>query len=340
MPFAVALSLVLSLGTLQTPMPPPGAFPVQPPPTVDARAWMAWSVAADAEIGSLNPDQRLAFASITKLLTAIIVTENSELTEASVISGAAAATPIGYVGQPAIRQGETWSVGQLLEMMMVQSSNDAAVALAEHVAGTTTAFVALMNERAQSIGMVGSQFQNPNGLDAVDHHSTARDLVHLGMEALLHPEVMDVVRVKQVTFRVGGRELAITATNRDLGVYPGFLGLRTGDTLTAGQTLLAYVEAPGGDIIAVILGSTNRRAASREILAWAARALGPADYLLATAAHSQAGDELPGWYRTRLAAAAALLPLGEPDASRTSPLRLDLQARLSELLPDVLGGDR
>jgi D-alanyl-D-alanine carboxypeptidase len=338
---AALISLALSFGLApqHAPVPPATAYPLSPPPAVDATAWKTWSVAANAEIGSLDADRQRPLASLTKLLTAILVVENAGLLDSSTISATAAGTPIGYVGQPATRQGEVWLVGQLLEMMMVQSSNDAAVALAEHVSGSVAAFVQLMNERASEIGMNDSQFRNPNGLDADGHYSSASDIIRLGVEALEHPTVLTVVRVRQVSFAIGGRTVEITATNRDLGVYPEFLGLRTGDTLMAGQTLLAYVEAPRGGILAVVLGSTNRREASRALLAWASEALGPRDYLLAPAAQSAAGDALPDWYHTRLEAALAPLPTGDPTPGRGSPLTDAIDARLSEMMPGVLGGN-
>jgi serine-type D-Ala-D-Ala carboxypeptidase (penicillin-binding protein 5/6) len=317
---------------------PATAYPLTPPPQVDATAWKTWSVAANAEIGSLDADRQRPLASLTKLLTAILVVENAGLLESSTISATAAATPIGYIGQPATRQGEVWLVGQLLEMMMVQSSNDASVALAEHVSGSVTNFAQLMNARAAELGMNDSQFRNPNGLDADSHFSSASDIIRLGLASLEYPEVLSVVRVRQASYEIGGRRLEITATNRDLGIYPEFLGLRTGDTLMAGQTLLAYVQAPRGDILAVVLGSTNRRAASRALLAWSAQALGPRDYLLAPAAQSAAGDALPDWYRTRLEAALTPLPSGDPTPGRRSPLTDLLDERFSELMPGVLGG--
>jgi D-alanyl-D-alanine carboxypeptidase len=336
----VSLALSFGPGPLHAPVPPATAYPLSPPPVVDAVAWKAWSVPADAEIGSLDADRQRPLASLTKLLTAILVVENAGLLESSTISATAAATPIGYIGQPATRQGEVWLVGQLLEMMMVQSSNDAAVALAEHVSGSVAAFAELMNGRAAEIGMNDSQFRNPNGLDVEGHYSSASDLIRLGVEALNHPAVLGVVRVRQASFEIGGRQLEITATNRDVGVYPEFLGLRTGDTLMAGQTLLAYVQAPRGDILAVVLGSGDRRAASRALIAWASQALGPRDYLLAPAAQSASGDTLPDWYHKRLEAALTPLPTGEPTSGRGSPLTDALDARLSELMPGVLGGGR
>lgn len=345
MPLIAALSLGLSLVPGPTaslrppdlPMPPPGAFPVQAPPSVDAAAWMAWSVVEDAEIGSLHPDRVLPQASITKLMTAILAVEHSALTEPVTIGPTAASTPIGFIGQPAVRLGEVWLVGQLLENIMVQSGNDAAAALAEHVAGSIPAFVALMNRRADEIGMTSTVFVNPHGLDADGQMSTARDLVRLGLEALNHPDVMAAARIKHVTFSIGARRIPVTATNRDIGVYPGLLGLKTGDTLSAGQVLLSYTETARGGIVAVVLGSTNRRAATREIVTWASGALGPRDYFFAPAVSDDLVAAFPAWYQTRLRAAGTL-PTGDPRGATRTPLVRDLEDRFRELLPGLLGG--
>jgi D-alanyl-D-alanine carboxypeptidase len=345
---AVALSLVLSLGMpapvaaprpAPLPMPPISSFPVRPPPAVDAVAWMAWSVDADSEIGSANADRRLAPASITKLLTAILTVEHAQLADEVVISVRAASTPLGYIGQPALRSGEVWNVGGLLENIMVQSGNDAAVALGERVSGSLEAFIELMNRRAGELGMTDTVFVNPHGLDAEGQLSTARDLIRLGMEGLRHPAVTEAARIKQITFLVGNRRIPVTATNRDLGVYPGYLGLKTGDTASAGQVLLSYLETPRGGILAVVLGSTNRRQATRDVVAWASTARGPRDHFYGMAAATDAVDILPSWYRMRIQAAGEL-PVIQSRGVASTPLLDDVHRRLRELLPDLLGGSR
>lgn len=347
MPLATAaLSLALALGPspeaalrpADLPMPPPLLFPAHEPPTVNAGAWMAWSVAEAAEIGGLNQDRRVPPASITKLLTAIIAAERADLLDSVTISSNAGSTGIGYVGQPVVRTGEVWLVGQLLENILIQSDNGGAVALAEHVSGSVAAFVALMNQRAAEIGMADTEFANPHGLDDSAHLSTARDLIRLGVEALDHPDVLRAARIKETTFALGARRMRVTATNRDLGIYPGLLGLKTGDTANAGQTILSYTETARGGIIAVVLGSTNRRAATRDVVSWAAAALGPRDYFLAPAIGTDLESRFPSWYVARLRAAGTLDD-GGPRAGGHSPLMAEVTARLRELLPALLGGN-
>lgn len=341
---ATFLALALNAGPMAAitatplPMPPVAAFTVDGPPAISATAWMAWSVPAGGAIGAFNPDRQVAPASITKTMTAILVVEHADLGTPVTVTATAAGTPLGYIGQPALRQGEVWLVIQLLEFMMVQSGNDAAAALAEHVSGSTASFVDLMNRRAAELGMTSTTFRTPHGLDAEGQLSTARDLIVLGLASLDYPTVRDVNRIREVSFDLGSRMVTITQTNRDIGVYPGYLGIKTGDTALAGQTLLSYTQTARGGVVAVVLGSDDRRQATRDLVAWATRALGPRDHLLSAASVSQAGDGLPDWYHTRLETAGHPLPTGDPVPNRRSPLIEDLDDRLRELLPVVLGG--
>ena len=338
---AVALTTVLGpspgLRVVNVPPPPMVCFPAEAPPTLDATSWMVWSVKEDAELASRNPDSPRAPASITKLMTAILVVDRAALGNRVTISALAAATPIGYIGQPEVLQGEVWSVRDLLANILVQSGNDAAVALAEHVSGDVSTFVALMNRRAADLGMTSSQFVSPNGLDSLGQVASARDLILLGREALGYPEILEMSRIKFITFDVGGRHVEVEATNRDLGVFPGLHGLKTGDTIAAGQVLLSYDRAQHDEYLAVVLGSRNRRAATRQLLAWAHTTLGPRDYFFAAAAGTDLALEFPDWYQVRLAAAGPLLPAGEPAAVRT-PLVESLDDAFRQLLPGVLRG--
>ena len=344
MSFLAALALTTALGPspglrpIHLPPPPIVGFPAEAPPSIDATSWMVWSVQHDSELGSLDPDTPRAPASITKLMTAILVVDRAVLTNQVVISPNADATPIGYIGQPDVRQGETWSVRDLLANILVQSGNDAAVALAEHVSGDVTTFVALMNQRAGSLGMTNTTFVNPNGLDTEGHLSTARDLIYLGRAALAYPDVLKITRIKHISFNPGGRLIEVSATNRDLGIFPGLFGLKTGDTLAASQVLLSYDKAPRGDYIAVVLGSRNRRSATREILAWARTTLGPRDYFFAAAADTDLELSFPDWYIPLLRAAGAL-PVGTTGPAERTPLTDSLDEAFRVLLPGVLGGE-
>ncbi len=337
---ALVLAVALSPGlrTLDLPPPPMIDFPAPAPPAIDGAAWMIWSIEADAELGSEDPDTPRPPASITKVMTAILTLQNLDPANPVTISATAASTPIGYVGQPSIRQGEVWTVGQLLSFLLVQSGNDAAVALAEAVAGSVDDFVAMMNETAQSLGMANATFMNPNGLDVTGHQMSPRDIIIMGRAALGYPDLMRAARTKHLTLDIGGRVIEADATDRDLGVFPGLFGLKTGDTLNAGQTMLAYAITPRGSVLSVVLGSPNRRVATQQLLAWAWTALGPRDYFFAPIVGTDLAPTFPDWYLTRLAAVSPL-PTGNPEVPATTPLLTSVDAGLRRLLPKLLGGE-
>ena len=325
------------LRPLPGPMPPIKSFPVRPPPLLDASAWMLWSVTDDAELGSLDPDSQRAFASITKLMSAILAVENADLDAEVVISSTAGNTPIGYIGQADVRTGEVWTMQELLILTLVGSGNKASAALAEGVAGTQQAFVEMMNARAAELGMESTNYTNPHGLDAVGHLSTPRDLITLGRYSLQYDELLAIMRIKQITFTPGGREVTVQNTNRLVGRFPGYGGLKTGDTLGAGQVLLSYADTGTAELIGVILGSTQRRVDTRELLAWGMTALGPRDRFYGAASGYPLATAFPDWYQVRMAAAAPLDP-GDRDPDTPTPATEALLSAYRELLPAILGG--
>lgn len=337
-----ALAMALTLGQpalrpMPVPPPPMVAFPSRPPPELMAGSWMVFAADEAAELASLNPDQVTAPASITKLMTAIIVEERSDPGATTTISANADATPIGFEGQPDVRQGEQWLVEELLANILVQSGNDAAVALAEHVAGTVDGFVALMNDKASALGMGDTTFVNPNGLDVDGHVSTARDLIRLGVAALDYPLLLRTARIKHITFDQGGRFIEVDATNRLLGVFPGLFGLKTGETVAAGQVLLSYVRGPHQRLIGVVLASPARRVDTRELMAWSLEALGPRDRFFHVAVGTELEASFPDWYVTRMAAAGPL-PTPQPSPPVDTPRQEAVLKGYRDLLPALLGG--
>jgi len=319
-------------------MPPIKSFPVHTPPTLDASAWMLWAVREDAELGSLDPNTRRPFASITKLMSAILAVEQSDMATGVVISPTAGNTPIGYIGQPDVRTGETWTMQELLILTLVGSGNKASAALAEGVSGDLTSFVAEMNAKAAELGMDDTFFTNPHGLDAVGHLSTPVDLIRLGMYSLRYDELLEIMRIKQITFTPGGREVTITNTNRLVGRFPGYGGLKTGDTLGAGQVLLSYVDTGDNGLIAVVLGSTQRRVDTRDLMAWGLTTLGPRDHFYSAASGDPLATAFPDWYQTRMAAPKPLDP-GNRDEDYSTPGTEELLEAYRELLPAILGGN-
>jgi D-alanyl-D-alanine carboxypeptidase (penicillin-binding protein 5/6) len=200
-----------------------------------------------------NPAERVPIASLTKMMTVLLTLERSRLSDTVTITPDAAA-----VGESSIdlRAGERLSVRDLVEAALIQSANDAAWALADHVGrGNEAKFVALMNRRARQLGLDDTHFVRPDGLDAAGHVSSARDVTTLARLLMQKPVVRKIVAMRDATIE-GGRRLH--TWNDLLGVYPGLVGVKTGHTAAAGWSEVGAVRGPGVTVYATILGSPTR----------------------------------------------------------------------------------
>jgi D-alanyl-D-alanine carboxypeptidase (penicillin-binding protein 5/6) len=168
-----------------------------------------------------------------------------------------------------LRAGEQFRIGELLAAVLIQSANDAAYALAEWVGhGETSAFVALMNRRAQAMGLRDTRFERPDGLDVAGHYSTALDVTRLAQEAMRKAPIRQLVRQESASIS-GPRTLH--TWNDLLGEFPGTFGVKTGHTSAAGWSQVAAARGNGVTIYATILGSPSRslrNADLEELLAW------------------------------------------------------------------------
>jgi D-alanyl-D-alanine carboxypeptidase len=195
-------------------------------------------------------EEKSLVASCTKILTAILVCENCNALDLITIPKEA----VGIEGSSMyLVEGERLTVQELLYGLMLSSGNDAAVALALHCAGSLEGFSALMNEKAQALGMTGSHFVNPHGLDAREHYSTARDLAVLAAYAMENPIFAATVGAKSV--RVGQRVLQ--NHNRLLWQYPDAEGVKTGFTRAAGRILVSSAKRQGRRLICVTINAPN-----------------------------------------------------------------------------------
>ncbi len=204
-----------------------------------------------------DANQARPMASTTKIMTALLALERANLADRVVIS------PTALVGGSTmgLTAGEALTVEDLLWGLLLNSGNDAATALAQHVAGSEAAFVQLMNQRAAELGMASTRFANPHGLDAPEHYSSAYDLWLVTQEALKYPVFREMVATR---FQVAaGRQLF--NQNELLGIYPGADGVKTGTTPAAGQNLVASVSQDGHRAIAVILNSQDRYSDARAL---------------------------------------------------------------------------
>ncbi|MFQ5948758.1 MAG: D-alanyl-D-alanine carboxypeptidase family protein [Acidimicrobiia bacterium] len=345
MTIAAVLLAVLALSPQARPrqLPP---LPIQhlftpAPPDLDAPSWALHAVDEDVELVAHNGDVRRPMASLTKIMTALVMVENSSPAEPVTISSKAAATGAGYAGPVRLREGQVWTVGELLAKLLVESANDAGVALAEHVAGSEDAFIDAMNLRAVELGLNDTRFANPPGLDADGHFSTARDLVTLTTVAIQDPIISRTLRVRATVFRPDPSQEPFRAgsTNRLLGTFPGVLGGKTGDTRAAGKVLISFADTGNVRLVGVVLGAEDHFGAMRRLLAYGFTAFGPKDHFYATGRGEESVALLPDWLQARLAAPR---PLDDGQWAQSppggTPLERLIADRLLDLIPESLGG--
>jgi len=201
---------------------------------------------------SRNADQRRAMASITKIMTAVIVLESAGLDDRVTIPKVS--TQVGE-STSYLRTGEELSLREVLEALLVKSGNDAAVALALHVSGDQADFVKLMNEKAAALGLSHTHFANPHGLDQAGHYTTAADLAVLARYAMSKPEFRRIVGLKSVTIGSGSTKETLPSTNILLGNYLGVNGIKTGFTDDAGYAVIESAQREGVWLVAVVLGT-------------------------------------------------------------------------------------
>lgn len=195
-----------------------------------------------------NADVRHLIASTTKLMTALVALEHSELTDEVEIPAACC----GIEGSSMYLQaGEKYSVKELLTGLLLASGNDAAEALALHCGGEEARFVFWMNEKAAVLGMESSHFANPHGLDAPEHYGTAADLAKLMAACLREPALLAILKQDHATIR----EQYYVNHNKLLGSCPGCLGGKTGYTQAAGRCLVSACERDGTRLICVTLNA-------------------------------------------------------------------------------------
>ena len=199
---------------------------------------------------ALNPDEPMLIASTTKIMTAMVVLENCTLRESVAVTKA----HTDVEGSSALLQaGETYTVEELLYGLMLASGNDAALALAEHTAGSVEGFAALMNAKAEALGLENTHFANPHGLNASDHFSTARDLALMTAAAMENPAFCRIFAAQ--TYSTHGVEYR--NHNKLLESCPGCIGGKTGYTRAAGRTLVSCAERDGFRLICVTLSDPD-----------------------------------------------------------------------------------
>lgn len=234
-------------------------LPVPAPPIIGAKSFMLIDGNSGHELASLNPDERLAPASLTKLMSAYAIFRALDegqiaLTDQVIVSEKAWRTEGSRMF---IEVGSRVSVEELLLGMIVQSGNDAAVALAEHVAGTEAVFADVMNRYASAIGMLASSFKNATGLPDKDHYSTARDMATLARAIIAEfPQYYQWYSVKEFEYN------GIKQNNRNALLWrdPSVDGMKTGRTDEAGYCLVSSASRDGMRVVSAVLGTSSAKA--------------------------------------------------------------------------------
>lgn len=236
----------------------------------------------DADTGAIlfarrHMEQRSP-ASTTKIMTALLILEEGRLDDNAVISERAAAAGGTGLG---LRRGQRVMLRDLLWAILLKSANDAAVAAAEHVGGSEEQFVARMNAKAAALGMSGTHFANPHGLDDVGHYSTAYDLAILTRQALRNPTFARMVQTREASLTVltgrngtAAKRKIVRTHNQLLGQFVGADGVKTGYTAQAGRCLVASATRGDHQLIAVLLNDSKRWVEAAALLEYGFAALG------------------------------------------------------------------
>lgn len=240
-----------------------------------------------------DADQRLPQASLTKIMTAVLVLEKYQPDAVVTITANAAAAHPTKIG---LRKGDRMRLSDLLAATLVHSANDACRALAEWHSGSEEEFVERMNERAQKMGLKDTHFANACGFDAEGHYSTAHDLATLAEIAMQNRTFKRLVNKSQMTIRTidGKRKFMFNTTNALIGKYDGAMGVKTGFTFKAGPCLVAVSERKDTRVMIVMLNARNRWPNARQMFdrAFAQAAKSRTQRIATSGAPSQASSAL------------------------------------------------
>ncbi|HEX9342787.1 MAG TPA: D-alanyl-D-alanine carboxypeptidase family protein [Actinomycetota bacterium] len=263
---ATALAAALAAGLAPGPAFAATATAAAAGPSVAGRSAILVDAASGAILWSRDPATPRAPASLTKMLTALLVRATLPLDAVAVAGKDAATAAPTRLG---LRAGQKLRVGPALEAMMILSANDVAVLLADRAGGSPQRFQAAMNAEAALLGLRSSAWHSPNGLDNPGHQASAYDLAILGRAVLRDPWLARVVRMRQTTITgPDGHPRGLHTHSGFLVSYPGAIGIKTGFTNGAGHCLAAAATRHGRTLIAVVLDSPSPPADAAQLMNW------------------------------------------------------------------------
>lgn len=239
-------------------------------PTPNAKSSILMEVSTGTILFEKNKDDRVAVASLTKMMSQILILEAIEsgnLTWEEEVK--ASSNAAGYGGtQIYLQPGEMMSVRDLMKGISMASANDATVALAERIAGSEDTFVKMMNEKAKELGLKNTNFVNPTGLDEENHYSSAYDLGLIAIELLKHEEILEFSSVYEDYLRVDTpNKFWLVNTNKLIRFYDGADGLKTGFTDNAGYTMAVTAKRNDMRLLAIVLGEDVSKVRNAETTA-------------------------------------------------------------------------
>lgn len=225
-------------------------------PKLNARIGLIFDRASKTVLYEKNGFKQVPMASTTKIMTAIVVLENADLTDVVTVDKKAAGTGGSRLG---LKTNDKITVHDLLYGLMLCSGNDAAVALAIHVGGSVEGFAEMMNNTALELGCINSHFVTPHGLDQEGHYTTAYELAYVADYALKIPKFKEIVSTKSYNVTINNHAKLITNTNELLGNLDGVYGVKTGFTNGANRCLVTSCKRGNLDIITVVLGADTKK---------------------------------------------------------------------------------
>lgn len=225
-------------------------------PKLNSRIALVYDRASGRILFDKNGDKTTPMASTTKIMTAIVVVENSNLSDIVTIDSKSAGTGGSRLG---LKKNDKITVNDLLYGLMLRSGNDAAVALAIHVGGSVEGFAELMNKKARKLNLTSTHFMVPHGLDMDGHYTTAYELAKMADYALKNKKLKEIVSTKTCTININNNPKVISNTNELLGSVSGVYGVKTGFTNGAGRCLVTACKRDSLDIITVIIGADTKK---------------------------------------------------------------------------------
>lgn len=225
-------------------------------PKINSRYAVVLDRQSKAILYGKNETAKTKMASTTKIMTALIVIENTNLNNIVEVSAKAAGTGGSRLK---LKAKDKISVRDLLYGLMLRSGNDAAVALAEYIGGSIPEFANLMNQKAEELGLVNTHFETPHGLDSEEHYTTAYELAILTDYALNNKVFAEIVKTKSCNININGQLRTINNTNELLGNLNGVYGVKTGFTNGAGRCLVTSIKRGDLDVICIVLGADTKK---------------------------------------------------------------------------------